>query len=54
MDAMKKAKSEEVLLRKYVRIINEINNDCFEEDSVGVKCSTGTRGQRSSFPGRTY
>ena len=34
MDAMKKTKREEKLFSKYVSIIYEIEDDCFEDDSV--------------------
>ena len=51
MDAMKKAKCKEVLLRKYVSIINEINNDCFEEDSVRIDMLNRYKGATKQLSG---
>jgi hypothetical protein len=51
MDAMKKAKCKEVLLRKYVSRINEINNDCFEEDLVRIDMLNRYKGATKQLSG---
>ena len=51
MDAMKKAKREEALLRKYVSIINEIDNNCCKEDSVRRDMCNRYKGVKKQLSG---
>ena len=54
MNAMKKAKHKEVRLRKYVSIINEINNDCFKDDNLWKDMLIWYKVAKKQLSGRTY
>ena len=53
MDPMKKSSREEVLLRKYMQIINEIEDIHFEDESVQAGMLAGYKGAKKSLTGAT-
>jgi hypothetical protein len=53
MDPMKKSSREEVLLRKYMQIINEIEDIHFEDESVRAGMLAGYKGAKKSLTGAT-
>jgi hypothetical protein len=53
MDPMKKSSREEVLLRKYMQIINKIEDIHFEDESVRAGMLAGYKGAKKSLTGAT-
>jgi hypothetical protein len=51
MDPMKKSKREEVLLSKYMNIMNEIEDVLFEDDSVRADMLNGYKGTKKELSG---
>jgi hypothetical protein len=51
MDAMKKTQREDKLFSKYVSIINEIEDDCFEDDSVRADMLQRYKGAKAALSG---
>jgi hypothetical protein len=54
MNPMKKSSHKEVLLWKYMQIINEIEDIHFEDESVRASMLAGYKGAKKSLTGATY
>jgi hypothetical protein len=53
MDQMKKSSRKEVLLWKYMQIINEIEDIPFKDESVWAGMLAGYKGAKKSLTGAT-